>query len=97
MIKTNQIEKPKVLRCRTDKTRCRLRCPKCLKNTSFSKLFKSPENIWRHLYQVHRIDENEFPTTKNTIQILEKISFALQQKIPIEDINEAKELKMVIK
>ena len=96
MINSRQIKKPNVLRCRTDKTRCRVKCPKCLKSTGFSKLFISPENLWRHLYQSHSFDKNYEPSISHVIEVLEKISIALKEKKSLE-IAESIEIGMIVK
>ena len=93
-----QIKKTKVLRCKTDKTKCIIRCPKCeIKCRCHSKLYKSPENLWRHLYQVHIIDKNDYPSVELVIQVLEKISNCLKNKIPLTSISLAVKSKMIVK
>ena len=87
----------KVLLCRTDKSRCIISCPKCYENTSHSKLFKSPENLWRHLWQAHTLDKNEYPSIEEVIYVLEEISIALQNNISLTTIPGAVKWKMIIK
>lgn len=72
-------------------------CPKCKHSTGFSKIFRSTENVWRHLHQIHRLDKNEFPSTDYVIQVLEKISIYLENQTTIETIPEVVKLRMVIK
>ena len=96
MISKNiQLDKARVLRCRTDKTKFRTVCPKCKKN-GHSKLFNSPENLWRHLYQSHSFDKNYEPSISHVIEVLEKISIALKEKKSLE-IAESIEIGMIVK
>lgn len=97
MSKSDQVKKSNHLQCRTDKTPCRIPCPKCKYDTGFSKLFKSTENVWRHLHQIHRLDKNEFPSTNYVIQVLEKISLAIENGNRLEDIPDVVRLGMIIK
>lgn len=95
--KQDRVKKANYLQCRTDKTPCRIPCPKCKCNTGFSKLFKSTENVWRHLFQIHRLDKNDYPSIEYVIFVLEKISIALEKGIKIETIPEVVKLEMIIK
>ena len=50
--------------CKTDKTSCLLHCPKCEYNKracKHTKAFKKPESVWRHFFQTHILDVNEYP------------------------------------
>ena len=77
MNKKLQVKKTK-FQCRTDKNPCCIRCPKCeLTQKSHSKLFKTPESLWRHLWQSHSLDQNLYPSIDETIKILEKISISI--------------------
>lgn len=91
------VKKAKHLKCRTDKTSCLLPCPKCKKSKGHTKLFRSTENVWRHLYQLHQLDKMNYPSTEYVISVLEKISIALEQGIKIETIPEVVKLRMVVK
>lgn len=91
------VKKSKVLRCRTDKTKCRTPCPKCIVSTGHSKLFKSTENLWRHLWQNHALDKNEYPTNVEVVDVLEEISIALHNDVPLTTILRAVKLGMIIR
>ncbi len=88
-----QVQKPKVKSCRTDKTKCSTHCPKC----KHSKLFNSTENIWRHLWQVHQLDKYEYPSIEEVIEVLEEISIALENNIPLTTIQRAVKWGMIVK
>ncbi len=97
MLKESQVKKTN-LQCRTDKNPCTIRCPKCeINQRSHSKLFKTPESLWRHLWQSHTLDKNEHPSTEETIQILEKISAFLRVGASLSQFSEAKKLGMIVR
>ena len=73
-------------RCRTDKTNCTILCPKCKTLTGHSAWFRSPENLWRHLFQVHNYEKNEYPSIPLVIDVLDEISIALKNDIPLDTI-----------
>ena len=96
--KQHQVKKTKVLRCRRDTTECRIRCPKCERNQkSHSKLFKNPQNLWRHLWQSHSTDKNDYPSNDLTVQVLEEITTALHNDDPLDTIPQAVSWSMIIK
>jgi len=96
--KVTQIKKGKDHRCRTDKTPCRIKCPKCyLSNKRLCGSFKTPENLWRHLFQIHNFDKDSYPSISQVIEILDEISFALENKISLETVSIAVKWEMLIK
>jgi len=89
-----------VLLCRTDKTPCLIRCPKCeitKKGCKHTKAFKKPESVWRHFFQSHSIDANESPNLELCIQALESVSHALKNKTNLNKLELPKKLGMIVK
>ncbi|WP_156800715.1 hypothetical protein [Candidatus Nitrosopumilus sediminis] len=92
-----RVKKANYRRCRTDKTPFTSRCPKCyLSNNHRSRTFKTPENLWRHLHQIHDFDRNEYPSIPLVIDVLDEISSALSQSIPLDTITLAVKWRMII-
>lgn len=81
---------------RTDTTPCLTRCPKCIQNKGRSKLFRNPQNLWRHLWQTHSYDRNDYPTNELVIHVLDQIAVALHLRISLTSIHDAVKLKMVV-
>ena len=55
-----------------NKTETLVRCPKChlIKNRK-SRIFKSPQSLWKHIWQVHQSDKTQIPSTDDTVMLLE--------------------------
>lgn len=94
---TNQISS-RIL-CRTDKTSCLIHCPKCEFNKracKHTRAFKKPETVWRHIFQIHILDANEFPNNELSIKALEEVSQALKNKTDLDKLELPKKLGMII-
>lgn len=97
-LKANLSKKGNYHRCRVDKSSCRIKCPKCyLSNKRLCGSFKTPENLWRHIFQIHNIDRDIYPSISQVIEVLDDISYALDNKIPLENISLAVKWEMLIK
>lgn len=85
--------------CRSDTTPCNIICPKCmLYNKSHSKIFRNPQNLWRHLWQSHSsFGRNEYPSNDLVIKVLDEITVALHEGIAIERVTLAKHWNMAVK
>lgn len=55
-----------------NKTESLLLCPKCnlIKNRK-SRIFRSPHSLWKHIWQVHKSDKTQSPSTDDTVMLLE--------------------------
>ena len=91
-----QIKKRERHICRTDKTPCKLRCPKCIRAKYRSKIFKSPGNLWHHLYQVHNSDRSKYPSISLVVEVLDEISLALKNNESLSTVTRAVKWKMYV-
>lgn len=97
--KANNTQKVKLTKiCTTDTTPCTIRCPKCeLYNKSHAKILRNPQNLWRHLWQTHSFDRNDYPSNDLVIKVLEEITSALHNGISIEKVVLARKWNMIVK
>ena len=78
--RAKQIKKRVHHRSRTDKTRFNFTCPKC-SDYQKSKTFDSTQNLFRHLEQVHNLDNMEYPSSLQVMDFLDNMSWALNNSI----------------
>lgn len=87
-----------LLLCRTDKTSCLIRCPKCEieKACRHTRAFKCPESVWNHLTQKHANEANLFPSKELSIQLLEEISQSLKDGTDLNELEQQNKLGMIV-
>lgn len=88
----------KVLVCKEDDTKKKLRCAACEKlkrNTKHSKSFPCPKTLWRHIHQCQNYDLISYPKKQDAIDALEEICLALQNDTSL-DITLGNKLGMVV-
>ncbi len=96
---TSVVARRSCLLCRTDKTLCRLHCPKCEieKTCRATRAFKKPESVWNHLTQKHASESNLFPSKELSIQLLEEISQSLKNGTDLDQLQQQNKLGMIVK
>jgi len=53
--------------------------------------------VWRHLCQTHSFDRYDYPSNDLVIGVLEEITHALHDGIPIESVELAIKWNMIVK
>lgn len=83
-----QYYKTKVVICRKDKIRIKLRCPACellKRNTKHSISFPRPQTLWAHIHQCQNFSLIAYPTKDVAVNALEEICLAKRSNASLEN------------